>query len=84
MLLSAGYYFFAGSPGKQKATFITGIASFALLVTVLVFSIVSYNREVNEIAGIIVSPGTAVKNAPEENSNDAFYGSRRIEIQSGG
>jgi hypothetical protein len=72
LLVSAGYYFFAGSPGKQKAAFIGGISSFALLVLVLVFTIVTYNREINEIKGVVTTSSVAVKNAPEENSNDAF------------
>ncbi len=72
VLSAAGFYFFAGTPGSQRAALISGGSALTLLLLGLALFIVRYNREVKEIKGIITADVVTVKISPEESSTDAF------------
>lgn len=72
ILISIGYYYFAGSLQRQRVAFYSGVLSSFLLAITIILLLVNLNREINVKYAIVVEPAAAVKFAPDQNSKDAF------------
>ena len=72
LLVFAGIYFFARSPGMQRLSFFSGLCSLFLLVISIIILTININRELNVKSGIIIAQAVSAKLSPDSNSNDAF------------
>jgi tetratricopeptide (TPR) repeat protein len=72
ILAAIGFYFFDKNSRRQKIILFTGAGLITVFIISIVFLSVKLNRELNIKNGIIINQEVAVKQSPDENSNDAF------------